>query len=87
MRKLYCNARIVHGDLSEYNILVAESGRFVIIDWPQSVARNDPAAKTLLERDVTNIVEFFARKHNVNVPFQTALDYVHGKRKRLIRNQ
>jgi RIO kinase 2 len=87
MRRLYCNARIVHGDLSEYNILVAESGRFVIIDWPQSVARNEPGAKALLERDVTNIVEFFARKHNVNVPFQTALDFVHGKRKRLVRNR
>lgn len=87
LRRLYCNARIVHGDLSEYNILVAQSGRFVIIDWPQSVARNDPGAKVLLERDVTNIVEFFARKHNVDVPFQTALGFVRGKRKRLVRNR
>jgi RIO kinase 2 len=82
MRKMYRNARIVHGDLSEYNILVAESEDFTIIDWPQSVARNDPRSKALLTRDVANIVGFFARKHNVQVPLKTALEFIQGKRKR-----
>ena len=83
MRQMYRNACIVHGDLSEYNILVAESEDYVIIDWPQSVAKNDPRSKVLLTRDVANIVGFFARKHNVQVPLQTALEFIQGKRKRL----
>ncbi len=83
MRHMYCNARIVHGDLSEYNILVSDSEDFAIIDWPQSVAKNDPGAKALLTRDVANTVGFFARKHNVQVPLQAALDFIQGKRKRL----
>jgi RIO kinase 1 len=45
-------AGIVHGDLSEYNILVGDSGP-VIIDLPQAIdaAANSTAAE-MLERDV-----------------------------------
>jgi RIO kinase 1 len=53
---------VVHGDLSPYNILWHE-GRIVIIDLPQSV---DPIAHPegicLLERDVTNVTDWFARR-------------------------
>lgn len=83
VKRLYCDARIVHGDLSEYNILVAESGRFVFIDWPQSVKRNDPRAKELLERDVSNIVNFFSKRFRVSAPIQVALDFVQGKKRSL----
>lgn len=56
-------AGIVHGDLSEYNILVAEDGP-VIIDFPQSVeAARNPNAKKLLLRDVDNLVRFISRTH------------------------
>jgi RIO-like serine/threonine protein kinase len=87
LRLLFRDARLVHGDLSEYNILMADSGRFVFIDWPQSVAASDPAADALLIRDVSNLVKFFARKHNVFVPVQEALDFVRAKRKELVRIQ
>ena len=87
IRQMYCNARIVHGDLSEYNILVAESKDFTIIDWPQSVAKDDPRSNPLLARDVANTVGFFARKHNVQVPIRHALEFIQGKRKRLGRFQ
>jgi RIO kinase 1 len=54
-------AGIVHGDLSEFNILLGADGP-VIIDLPQAVdaAGNNHAARMLL-RDVTNLGEFFGR--------------------------
>jgi RIO kinase 2 len=87
LRLLFCDARLVHGDLSEYNILMAESGQFVFIDWPQSVATSDPGANELLTRDVSNLVKFFARRHSVFVPVQEALDFVKAKKRKLGRIQ
>jgi len=54
-------AGIVHGDLSEYNVLVDSSGP-VIIDLPQAIdaAANNQACKMLL-RDVTNLATYFGR--------------------------
>ena len=83
LRRLYCDARLVHGDLSEYNILVAESGRFAFIDWPQSVGRNDPGAEGLLTRDISNVAHFFARRYGVHILVQDALDFVQPRAKRL----
>lgn len=52
-------AGVIHGDLSEYNILVDERGP-VIIDLPQAIdASSSSVAATMLERDVTNLATFF----------------------------
>lgn len=52
-------AGVIHGDLSEFNILVDASGP-VIIDLPQAVdAAGNSVASTMLERDVTNLANFF----------------------------
>jgi RIO kinase 1 len=58
--KMLC-AGLVHGDLSEYNILVDTQGP-VIIDLPQAVdaAANNNAAR-MLERDVNNLAAYFGR--------------------------
>jgi RIO-like serine/threonine protein kinase len=81
LRRLFCDAHIIHGDLSEYNILVAESGQFTFIDWPQSVPTTDPRAQGLLMRDVSNIATFFAKRYGVLVPVQEALDFVRANRR------
>jgi RIO kinase 1 len=54
-------AGVVHGDLSEFNILLAADGP-VVIDLPQAVdaAGNNHAARLLL-RDVDNLRDFFGR--------------------------
>jgi len=80
-RRLFCDAHIVHGDLSEYNVLVNESGRFAFIDWPQSLATNDPRADELLIRDVSNIVNFFVKRYRASTTAQEALDFVRPKKK------
>lgn len=54
-------AGIIHGDLSEYNVLVGRDG-LVIIDLPQAVnAAGNNNARSMLERDVENITAYFGR--------------------------
>jgi RIO kinase 1 len=54
-------AGIIHGDLSEFNILLSADGP-VIIDLPQAVdAAGNNHARRLLLRDVDNLRDFFGR--------------------------
>lgn len=54
-------AGLIHGDLSEYNILMASDGP-VIIDLPQAVdAAGNTEAPAMLERDVDNLKIFFGQ--------------------------
>jgi RIO kinase 1 len=53
-------AGVIHGDLSEYNILVDAAGP-VIIDLPQAIdAAGNSEAGSMLERDVLNLRNFFS---------------------------
>ena len=54
-------AGVIHGDLSEFNILLAADGP-VIIDLPQAVdAAGNNHAQRMLLRDVDNLRDFFGR--------------------------
>ncbi|HBP27979.1 PA4780 family RIO1-like protein kinase [Advenella sp. FME57] len=54
-------AGVIHGDLSEYNILLAADGP-VIIDLPQAVdAAANTEAGAMLVRDVNNLAAYFGR--------------------------
>lgn len=54
-------AGIIHGDLSEYNVLVDADGP-VIIDLPQAVdAAGNNNASAMLLRDVANVTTYFSR--------------------------
>jgi RIO kinase 1 len=54
-------AGVIHGDLSEFNILVDEAGP-VIIDLPQAIdAAGNTEAAAMLERDVANLAVYFSR--------------------------
>ena len=54
-------AGVIHGDLSEFNILIGADGP-VIIDLPQAVdAAGNNHAQAMLERDVANLRNYFGR--------------------------
>ena len=57
---LYRKADRVHGDLSEYNIMMWK-GEPVIFDVAQAVPTSHPMADFFLRRDLTNVSKFFKR--------------------------
>ena len=80
VRRAYTIVGIVHGDLSEYNVMVKlDTEEPVLIDWPQYVEKEHPSAPILLERDVKYITGFFKRKYSVKIPVEEALKYVRGE--------
>ncbi|KAK2901044.1 hypothetical protein QQF64_014866 [Cirrhinus molitorella] len=65
MRIMYKDARLVHADLSEFNMLY-HNGDAYIIDVSQSVEHDHPHALEFLRKDCSNVNDFF-QKHNVAV--------------------
>jgi RIO kinase 1 len=62
----------IHGDLSPFNILYWE-GRLIIIDMPQAVdPRINPNALPLLERDLANVCNYWARYGVLSDPIRIA---------------
>jgi RIO kinase 1 len=60
MRRLYA-AGLIHGDLSEYNV-VFDEGQLVVIDLGQAVTVHHPNSRDFLERDCENVASFFSRQ-------------------------
>jgi len=72
------HAGIIHGDLSQYNILVNEDGIY-FIDFPQYVEINHEMAEELLERDVSNIVTYFKRAYGIERDINNLIKYVKSR--------
>ncbi len=60
IKRLYRKADLVHGDLSEYNVMTWK-GRTIVFDMSQSVPTSHPMAAYLLRRDIENVNRFFSR--------------------------
>jgi RIO kinase 1 len=58
---LFREAKLVHGDLSEYNILVVD-GAPVLIDLGQAMLIKHPRAVELMDRDCANMARFWSRR-------------------------
>ncbi|KAG9126639.1 protein kinase rio1 [Ceratobasidium sp. 392] len=58
MRRLYHVCKLVHADLSEYNILY-HNAHLYIIDVSQSVEHDHPSAFDFLRNDIRNVEAFF----------------------------
>ena len=59
--KLYKKAKLVHGDLSEYNVFKTENG-LIVFDFGSAVDTIHPNAQNFLERDIKNMSYFFAKR-------------------------
>ena len=79
LRIAYKKVGIVHGDLSEYNVLISEDLVPYIIDWPQYVYKEEETADELLRRDVTYILSFFKRKYGAERDLEKTLSYIRGE--------
>ena len=78
---LYQKYKIVHGDLTEYNILYnPETEKITIIDFPQAVDISHPEAMNLLKRDFAHLINFFEMKYHISVDVDDVLDYVTGSK-------
>ena len=70
-------AKLVHGDLSNYNILNLNEEP-VIIDVSQSVVLDNPISKELLERDINTLVREYT-KLGVETSFKEIWEYIDPK--------
>ena len=71
MRVMYQTCKLVHADLSEYNLLYeSEKERLTIIDVSQSVEHDHPRSLDFLRMDIKNVSSFFMRKgvHTLTEP-------------------
>ncbi|KAF7365166.1 Serine/threonine-protein kinase RIO1 [Mycena venus] len=75
VRTLFHRCRLVHADLSEYNILYHEDHLY-IIDVSQSVEHDHPSAFDFLRNDLKNVEEFFARRGVRCLGLRRAFEFV-----------
>lgn len=60
LRRLYRKARLVHADLSEYNVMMWK-GQPVLFDVSQAVLLEHPMANQFLRRDLENLHRYFKK--------------------------
>lgn len=75
MRMMYQTCRLVHADLSEYNILY-HNDKLYIIDVSQSVEHDHPRSLEFLRMDIKNVSDFFVRKGVHTLPERTIFEFI-----------
>lgn len=78
MVQMYGKAKLVHADMSEYNLLYHRKKAY-FVDLGQAVARDHPAADYFLERDVKNLARFFTNR-GVDCDYDQMLWRIRGTR-------
>ncbi|KAG5682899.1 hypothetical protein PVAND_012217 [Polypedilum vanderplanki] len=56
------NCGVIHGDFNEFNILVTDEAKPILIDFPQMVSTSHENAKMFFERDVNGVRDLFKKK-------------------------
>ncbi|QPG75233.1 hypothetical protein FOA43_002583 [Brettanomyces nanus] len=78
MRLIFQKCRLVHADLSEYNIIVHQEDLY-IFDVSQSVEPEHPMAMDFLRMDIKNVNDYFSRAKKINVyPERLIFKYIIG---------
>jgi RIO kinase 1 len=75
MRRMYQVCRLVHADLSEYNLLYHKH-RLIMIDVSQSVEPDHPRSLEFLRMDIKNVSDFFRRKGADILPERAVFGFV-----------
>jgi RIO kinase 1 len=74
------NAKLIHGDLSEYNILV-KGDQPILIDCGQTIPTIHPNAKKFFERDIKNMLKVFHRMGMKELTYDQFYDDVRQAKK------
>ena len=77
IKKMYM-AGFVHGDISEYNILLGDVP--YMIDFSEGVVKGHPLFEELLERDVRNILSYY-EKNGIKKDFEKTLKWIRENKK------
>jgi RIO kinase 1 len=75
VRRMYHDCKLVHADLSEYNLLVHDE-RLYVIDVSQSVEHDHPSAYDFLRNDIRNVEEFFSRRGVTCLGIRSCFEFV-----------
>ncbi len=80
IKKMYVEANLVHGDLSEYNIMIWKDLPW-IIDVSQAVIASHPNSFSLLISDIRRITSFFKKRYQIDLPdpYKIANELASGK--------
>jgi RIO kinase 1 len=78
LRRLYQRAELIHGDLSEYNIMMIDTEP-VLFDFAQAVPPSHPMARIFLERDLMQLNEYFSKIGVIVPPLERLIPWVTGE--------
>lgn len=80
MTMLYQKAKLVHADLSEYNIFKTNLG-IMLFDFGSAIDIQQPNSKQFLFRDVSNINRFFEKRGIEVLPTAQVIEKIRGDTK------
>ena len=80
MTMLYQKAKLVHADLSEYNIFKTDVG-IMLFDFGSAIDIQHPNSKQFLFRDVSNINRFFEKRGIEVLPTAQVIEKIRGDTK------
>jgi len=86
---LYTKAKLIHGDLSEYNILIDQHQHPYIIDFPQAIDLNGyqmqftqkkERNQKVLQKDLKTIYHFFETKYRLTFDVNEVFHHIIGEK-------
>jgi len=69
VKKLVRGAKLVHADLSEFNIVVKNNEPY-LLDLGQAVLTSHPRAKEFFERDLINLINYFKKNYELKIELE-----------------
>ena len=78
MRIMFVKCKLIHADLSEFNLLLDSKNQLYVIDVSQSVEQAHPNALEFLRMDCRNVTDFFAKRYTLKslLTLQQLFNYI-----------
>ena len=75
---MFVKCKLIHADLSEFNLLLDSKNQLYIIDVSQSVEQAHPNALEFLRMDCRNVTDYFAKRYTLKpmLTMQQLFNYI-----------